>query len=289
MGKTKINLPYFDMILGQFQQNDTETMKAFGRHVHWGYWENPGNADGSSDDFAAAAENLCQRVCDAALSKNTVSHNPDGQPLRILDAGCGFGGTIASLNDRFERLNCVGLNIDERQLIRARDQVKPRAQNQIEFVEGDACQMPFPDASFDMVLAVECIFHFPSRERFFQEAKRVLKPGGILGICDFVPLSIVLPFSRLLPDQVSTEVCRTYGRVDSSFTIKNYRELAHQTGFTLTQQEDITRNTIPTYPFIRKLFHQMGYPESDQGTAITEWISRLGFLRYLILVFESNF
>src|SRR5438034_5931485 len=44
--------------------------------------------------------------------------------------------------------------------------------------EADACALPFPDASFDRVLAVECIFHFPSRLRFLKEAARVLKPGG---------------------------------------------------------------------------------------------------------------
>jgi cyclopropane fatty-acyl-phospholipid synthase-like methyltransferase len=86
-------------------------MQAFGRHVHWGYWENPKKADGSVSDFVAAAENLCQRVCDAASVK-------DG--AKLLDVGCGFGGTIASLNERITNTVLVGLNIDERQLIRAR-------------------------------------------------------------------------------------------------------------------------------------------------------------------------
>lgn len=82
---TTLELPYFDALLQEINQGNPEILAAFGRHVHWGYWENPGTADGSTADFAQAAENLCQRVCDAGTLAN-------GQ--RILDAGCGFGGTL---------------------------------------------------------------------------------------------------------------------------------------------------------------------------------------------------
>ena len=44
------------------------------------------------------------------------------------------------------------------------------------------------DAAFDRVLAVECIFHFPSRLQFLKEACRVLRPGGLLA------LSVIISF-----------------------------------------------------------------------------------------------
>src|SRR5262249_40386438 len=130
---------------------------AFARHVHWGYWPDPAAADGSAEDYARAAERLCRRVCAAAAVR-------DG--LRVLDVGCGFGGTLASLNERFDGLHMVGVNIDLRQLDRARLLVRPSPGNAVRFVEADALSLPFADASFDVVLAVECIFHFGDRAAF---------------------------------------------------------------------------------------------------------------------------
>lgn len=270
-----INLPYFDILLDDFAKGKADVTKAFGRHVHFGYWENPDNADGSIDDFALASEKLSQRVCDAGGAK-------DG--LKILDCGCGFGGTIASLNDRVSSVQLFGLNIDARQLERAREQVKPQNKNTIEFVQGDACQLPFADNSFDLVLAVECIFHFPSRDRFFQEANRVLKPGGKLAICDFVPRQIAFPLTQFLGIFIQSALEQVYGNFNIYCTLNHYRELAKETGFSSILEEDISANIVPSY---QVLYQVMTEDKTDRVNRIGELLARLQIISYLILAFQK--
>lgn len=106
---------------------------------------------------------------------------------RLLDVGCGFGGTIEQINTEYSAMRLAGLNIDLRQLVAAEAQTKAVNGNHMSWVAADACELPFEDNSFDRVLAVECIFHFSSRERFLGEAAHVLRPGGYLALSDFTP------------------------------------------------------------------------------------------------------
>lgn len=274
----KIDLPYFDTLLNDFRQGNTATIRAFGLHVHWGYWQNPKTADGSIDNFALAAENLTQRVYN-------TGEVADGQS--VLDCGCGFGGTIASLNDRFSNMQLIGLNIDMRQLERAKEQVQPCNHNYIEFIEGDACQLPFADNSFDLVLAVECIFHFPSRQRFFQEAQRVLKVGGKLALCDFVPVEAFSPFMKLSSRWSPIFSGKYYGKIDSNFSLIDYQKLAQSTGFISIFKEDITANTLPTYPFLKEIQRKRNNKEAENTTSFLQLLASLRLLRYLILAYQK--
>ena len=274
-----VNLPYFDCLLQELARNNAAIELAFGRHVHWGYWQKPHLADSSVENFAQAAEQLTQQVCAAA------EINPGD---RILDVGCGFGGAIASLNERFAPLALVGLNLDNRQLVRAREQIKPNPGNHIKFVQGDACQLPFPDNSFDVVLAIECIFHFPSRQRFFQEARRVLRPGGTLALSDFVLAPGVYPWMKLYGFLMSDRISQSYGSINANFTLQNYRQLSQRENLVITKEHDITSQTLPTYPIVKKLFRDAGNTNAENATATIEWVSRWKILRYLILGFELS-
>lgn len=275
----KIPLPYFDILLEQLSLGNADMQQIFGRHVHWGYWPDPGKADGSVEDFAIAAEQLSQRMFEVAGVK-------EGD--RVLDVGCGFGGTIASLNEKFQNLQLTGLNIDARQIARANQTIQPLANNQISFVEGDACQLPFPDASVDVVLAVECIFHFPSRAKFFQEARRVLRPGGHLAISDFVSTPVFYTLQKLLSNSGKPLSQSVYGRVDTFFTAKDYKALAQETNFAVTCHDDITHNTLPSYPVVCQAFDQIGKSAASRATSAVGLISRLGLLRYQILGFVAQ-
>ena len=275
--------PYFDVLFESLSANDPATLSAFGRHLHWGFWDDPDAADGSAEDYARAAEKLCRLMCDAAGIR---------EGLRVLDVGCGFGGTIASINERFAEMELVGVNIDPRQLERAA-QIQPCGNNRLRWVQSDACDLSLPDNSFDVVMAVECIFHFPDRAKFFAEAARVLVDGGVLAICDFIPPARVVPYldSGLNPLQ-DTATQKTYGRIDMSCSTEKYREIGEATGFALTSEFDMTPNTLPTYTFLRS--QMQGWEDAhlaehfDKATALLQKASKKGLIEYKILAFTKG-
>ncbi|NOT11496.1 MAG: class I SAM-dependent methyltransferase [Methylococcaceae bacterium] len=273
-----IKLPYFDYLLALLEAGDEMITASFGRHVHWGYWNEPKQADLTSDDFARATENLSAQVCIAG-------HIDKG--LSVLDVGCGFGGTIAYLNDNFNGMKLTGLNLDERQLNRARAIVTPVEGNRIDFLQGDACALPFPDQTFDVVLAVECIFHFPDRGQFFKEAHRVLKPGGYLALSDFLSTALIRPFTQFpLPEWLSN---RFYGACNLEYSIQHYHTLSQETGFTLNAERDITLNTLPTYRYLKKFVHLRNIvpKRALMETSVIEILSRLRLINYFILAFKK--
>ncbi len=275
--------PYFVAIEEALRDGRFEALENLDRHIHFGYWDAAGLSDMTATSIRRAAERLCLEI--AALGDLR-----DGQ--RVLDVGCGFGATLATLDRHYDQMELVGLNIDPAQIARARQEVRPTAENRIVFHEGDACDLPFPDASFDAVLAVECIFHFPSRSSFFQEARRVLRPQGRLVLSDFVPapgLAFWFKLSRIF----SPCVAPLYSKVDISKTLRGYRALAQASGLLPFHEKDISVNVGPSYLLWRAVLRELY--EGPMETLSTELIYRLGalageygLLRYMILAFAVD-
>lgn len=276
MSKSR-RLPYFDLLLHYLEKEDALVEQIMGRHVHWGYWPNGAPAKISPEEFACAAEALSQ--CVYGMANIT-------EGMYVLDAGCGFGGTVESLNQQFTPLHLTGLNIDERQLHRAKKYTQAHYNNTVTWVQSNACTLPFSNSCFDALLAVECIFHFPSRKEFFQEAFRVLKPGGRLALSDFLPTTYLRPFMHLL--SCCPGRSGFYGHADFRYDITAYRCLAEETGFQWVVHRDITSQILPTYSFLRSTAKQIPWSLSAViETLLAEIANRSGILRYAVLAFEK--
>ena len=267
------NFPYIDEFLTEFKRGNLDMERIWGSNVHFGFWDHPQGVAGTSSDFIAASK----RMNEVLINK---AHIRAG--AKILDVGCGFGGTLQQINRAFDRLYLCGLNIDPRQLKRARAKVKPKGTNEIKFVHGDACQLPFPDQSFDILFAIECAFHFRSRAAFLAEAKRVLKKNGKLIISDFV---FFLPTQLLFQVWMNhSSALKTWGPLKTTSELAYYSKLLAQ-GFQNVSFENITPFTKPNYNL---LFNTHQGSKALKGGLLFEAINRLNLVKYVIIEAEST-
>lgn len=94
---------------------------------------------------------------------------------RVLDVGCGRGGTIVTLLRYCEIARATGMDLSTEAVLfcRRRHQFA-----NAHFANGDAERLPFADASFDAVTNIESSHTYPTVESFYREVHRVLAPGG---------------------------------------------------------------------------------------------------------------
>ena len=200
--------------------------------LHFGYW------DAHTRTHAAALLNL-NRVLARALAIRP------GQ--RILDAGCGVGGSAIWLAQTFGA-EVVGITPVPSQVDRARRHARATGvADRVTFEQQDYTHTTFPDRSFDYVWAIESVCHAPDKRAVLREARRVLRPGGRLGVIEYVRTG--------RPHAPADE--RLLQRWLSDWAIPDLAtgaELVHSSqaaGFEAVRLVDITRAVQPS---LRRLF-----------------------------------
>lgn len=104
----------------------------------------------------------------------------------VLDVGCGVGGPAREIC-RFTGANIVGLNNNDYQILRATHYAQQAGlAHKLKFVKGDFMQMDFEPNTFDSVYAIEATVHAPSLEGVYGQIYKVLKPGGVFGVYEWV-------------------------------------------------------------------------------------------------------
>lgn len=107
-------------------------------------------------------------------------------PADVLDVATGTGDVAFELRRQAPAVRITGLDFSEGMLELAR--VKDaRLGAGVEFVSGDAQELPFPDASFDLVTIAYGLRNLAEPERGLAEFHRVLRPGGRLVVLEFPP------------------------------------------------------------------------------------------------------
>lgn len=104
---------------------------------------------------------------------------------RVLDVACGSGnGAIAAARRAWG--NTTGADFVPALLERARERAAAE-RLEIEFVEADAQDLPFEDASFDVTMSIFGVMFAPDQRKAASELLRVTKPGGRIGVASWCP------------------------------------------------------------------------------------------------------
>jgi len=144
----------------------------------------------------------------------------------VLEIGCGRGGGAAFVHEHFRPRSMTGLDLARKAIDRCRAN---HARPGLEFVAGDAENLPFREGTFDAVLSVESSHCYADLPRFLREVHRVLRSNGLLLLAD-------LRLTALTDDNDGA----LFPRDD----VRRLREQLAEAGFRAVEEENITANVV---------------------------------------------
>jgi SAM-dependent methyltransferase len=205
-------------------------------YLNLGYWDRASNPDDACEDMAE-------------LVAATAGFAP-GQT--ILDCGFGFADQDILWARRFAPWRILGLNVTASQVELARRRVREAGVDDVvELRVGSATAMPMAAESVDAIVALESAFHFDTRERFFGEALRVLRPGGRLVTADIIPTARQAHGRQ---DLVWRMVARKFAiPAENAYPLEGYRDRLRRSGFEQIEVRSI-RDLVygPLHRFFRQ-------------------------------------
>jgi ubiquinone/menaquinone biosynthesis C-methylase UbiE len=192
-------------------------------YLNMGYWRH-------ADSYDAACEALALLLAErAGLAAGQT----------VVDAGFGFADQDL-LWARRCGVRIVGFNITARQVAVAQERVREAGLGAaVDLRCASALATGLDAGSVDRVLALESAFHFPSRDAFFAEAHRVLRPGGRIALADLC--NVAAPSRRLL-DRLNAHVAKRSWQIPAAndYDAAGYAARLAAAGFVDVAVERIT-------------------------------------------------
>ena len=215
----------------------------WGEHIHLGYYKK------EERDKGYLKKNFIQAKYDFIDEMAEWGEISKLKPEKVLDVGCGIGGTSRFLAKKFgESTSVTGITLSQAQVDRATKLAEERDIPNAKFQVMDALEMTFPDNTFDVVWACESGEHMPDKKKYVEEMIRVLKPGGRIVIAtwcqrDETPETPFNNYERKMLDFLYSEWTHPY-----FISIKDYKNLMLGTGqCENVETDDWMEQTVPSW------------------------------------------
>jgi SAM-dependent methyltransferase len=156
-------------------------------------------------------------------------------PFHVVDLGCGIGTSLCYLAQRMP-IRGTGVTLSPVQARIAGEWIAAAGlADRVRCIEGDYCALPPDIEAADLAYAIESFVHGPSPERFFAEAARLVRPGGLLVVCDDV--------RRESSDPNAARLVARFAQgwhVNSLLSARELGSVAQAAGFTCESTTDLS-------------------------------------------------
>jgi len=161
----------------------------------------------------------------------------------VLDLGSGGGIDVFLAANKVGKIGkVIGVDMTPEMIDRARENAKKGNYENVEFRLGEIENLPVADNTVDLIIS-NCVINLsPDKERVFQEAYRVLKPGGRIMVSDIVLL-------KELPEEIKTNIEAYVSCIGGAILKDKYIEAIEKAGF--QDVEILEKNDFSTIDFLR--------------------------------------
>jgi len=191
----------------------------------------------------------------------------EGETVLDLGSGAGFDCFLAA--DRVGKTGrVIGVDMTPEMIERARENARRDKIENVEFRFGDIEHLPVEEGSVDVIIS-NCVINLaPDKGRVFQEAFRVLRPGGRLMVSDIV-------LKKPLPDFVKNSVAAYIGCVAGAALKEDYLGAMKQAGFegvTVQSETPFPVDCVTTDPMLAALAESLNLSMEELARQATETV-----------------